>query len=92
MGNGDGTFQAKQDYSAGGISNYVAVGDFDNDGNLDVVTLNTSSGKVDILLGNGDGTLQALTAYSAGSTPYGLAVGDFNAVAQQYTQGSTAIV
>lgn len=79
LGNGDGTFQAKQDYSTGGISQYVALGDFNNDGNLDVVALNSNTGKADILLGNGDGTLQAFTAYSVGSFPYGLAVGDFNA-------------
>lgn len=80
LGNGDGTLQPRVDYDNAGISEYVALGDFNNDGKLDVVALNSSSSpaKVNIFLGNGDGTLQALTAYNAVAYSYGLAVGDFN--------------
>jgi hypothetical protein len=67
-GNGDGTFQPAVSYSAGG--GYVAVGEFNNDGRLDLVTPNA------VLLGNGDGTFQSPIAYVGGGSP--LAVGDFN--------------
>jgi hypothetical protein len=54
LGNGDGTFQPRVDYALGvpGLFS-VAVGDFNQDGNLDLVTNRV------ILLGNGDGTFQS---------------------------------
>jgi hypothetical protein len=53
LGKGDGTFQAAQSYALGGYVSSVAVGDFNGDGKLDLVT---SVGT--LLLGNGDGTFQ----------------------------------
>ena len=55
LGNGDGTFQSPTTY---GTADYfaVVVGDFNNDGKLDVVTNQT------ILLGNGDGTFTSSPA------------------------------
>src|SRR5438876_4580934 len=51
LNNGDGTFKNTTDYT--GISNSVVLGDFNNDGNLDIVTNGTC-----VRLGNGDGTFQ----------------------------------
>src|SRR5262249_22345730 len=45
LGNGDGSFQAAQSFPAGGVDtspNAVAVGDFNGDGRLDLVTANYS--------------------------------------------------
>ena len=38
LGNGNGTFQAKQDFGTGSGPGYVAVGDFNGDGKSDLVT------------------------------------------------------
>ncbi len=103
LGNGDGTFQSPIPYSAGaGSSYFVAVGDFNEDGNLDLAVANqtSASSTVSILLGNGDGTFQAPVSYStgAGSASF-VAVGDFNndgapdlAVANAGTQDSVSIL
>jgi hypothetical protein len=57
-------------------SQYMATGDFNHDGFLDVVTTDTSN-TVSILLGNGDGTFQPAVNYTVPS-PRDIAVGDFN--------------
>jgi len=70
LGNGDGTFGGKVDFHAGGsYARMGALGDFNHDGNLDVMTLNRtdpgsySIGSISVLLGNGDGTLAANSDY-----------------------------
>ena len=88
LGNGDGTFQPQVAYTtATGVATQgedpvgVAVGDFRNDGKLDLaVATNAAVKGVSILLGNGDGTFQAPVSYSytgSGSVT-GVAVGDVN--------------
>jgi hypothetical protein len=80
LGNGDGTFQAPIDSSAGALSipEALAAADFTNDGNLDIVAMNQHDQGVSLLLGNGDGTFQAPQIISLGSAPFSVAVGDFN--------------
>ena len=56
----------------------VAVGDFNLDGKLDVVTANPSNKGISLLLGNGDGTFQSARPTPVGFQPYFVAVGDFN--------------
>lgn len=82
FGNGNGTFQPHIDSGvAVGNSNtpvWLAAGDFDHDGNLDLAVLN-SNGSVSILISNGDGTFHPPTNFATtGSGPSSLATGDFN--------------
>jgi hypothetical protein len=77
LGNGDGTFQpgiAKTNVI--GYSRWVAVGDFNGDGKLDLAfadgqQINGSAGNAElsIALGNGDGTFQAPTHYASPGLP-----------------------
>ncbi|CAF3149807.1 unnamed protein product [Rotaria sp. Silwood2] len=56
----------------------VAVGDFNNDTQLDIVVANSLSDDVSVLLGNGNGYFENQARYSAGYGPQSVAVGDFN--------------
>jgi hypothetical protein len=61
----------------------VAVGDFNGDGKLDLVTPNAFSNSVSVLVGNGDGTFQTAQSYGTGTPtvydfPVYVAVADFN--------------
>jgi dienelactone hydrolase len=78
LGNGDGTFKAVVNYSAGLDPESVVVGDFNNDGKLDIAEANAFSNNVSVFLGNGDGTFRAAVNYDVGSAPYYVGVGDFN--------------
>ncbi|HUO13476.1 MAG TPA: FG-GAP-like repeat-containing protein [Verrucomicrobiae bacterium] len=72
------SFSAPVDYTTGTLPFANAVGDFNNDGKLDVATVNYNSNNVSVLLGNGDGTFQAQTLYTVGTEPSAITVGDFN--------------
>jgi len=50
LGNGDGTFQARQNFSVGSSPFSVAVGDLNADGAPDLVTANGVSDNVSVLL------------------------------------------
>lgn len=54
------------------------MGDFDGDGNQDLIVVNTTSNKFSFLRGNGDGTFPSLVDYPTGVLPYSVAAGDFN--------------
>ena len=77
LGNGDGTF----DPAPGPAVYGSAVGDFDGDGNLDLVASDGSG--VNVLMGNGDGTFTPggsiiLTDPDSEASVASVAVGDFN--------------
>ena len=82
IGYGNGTFSAMIPYSTGSGSAplSVAVGDFNNDGRLDIAVANSGTDNIGVLFGNGNGTFSNQTTYStgSGSEPYFLAIGDFN--------------
>lgn len=76
---GDGTFTVGDTYDLGVSAGPtgIATADFDNDGDLDLVTTNQNNDTVSILPGNGDGTFAAQTPIASvggGS----VSVGDFN--------------
>ncbi len=81
LGNGDGSFTVATGgpVATGSGPFAILVGDFNNDGKLDLATADYTVDTVTILLGNGDGTFTAASvAPTAGGGPDGMVVGDFN--------------
>src|SRR5438132_2405125 len=77
LGNGDATFRTPRTFAAGN-GGFLAVGDFNGDGVVDLVGNDFPSNSVSVLLGNGDGTFGAAARFPAGSYPGFVAVGDFD--------------
>jgi hypothetical protein len=78
LGNSDGTLRPATDYPTGNYPQSLAVGDFNGDGRLDLVTANHDDDTVSVLMGNGDGTFRPRVDYLTATFPYSVAVGDFN--------------
>ena len=82
LGFGNGTFSNQTTYSTGDGTKplSIAVGDFNNDSQLDIVVANGMTNNVGIFLGHGNGTFSSQTTFSTGvnSHPYAVAVDDFN--------------
>ena len=82
FGQGDGTFVNQTFHSTGLILTFssMAVGDFNNDHQLDIVITNDVDNKIEILLGHGNGSFAVPMTYSTGedSEPQSVTVGDCN--------------
>ncbi|CAF0955106.1 unnamed protein product [Adineta ricciae] len=82
FGQGNGTFTNLTLYSVGNTSQpyFLAIGDVNNDQQLDLVVVLTSISEILILLGNADGTFRYGNQYSTGnnSTPYSIVLVDLN--------------
>jgi Calx-beta domain/FG-GAP-like repeat/FG-GAP repeat/Domain of unknown function (DUF4214) len=77
------SFAAKQDFTAGSVSESVAVGDLNGDGRLDLVAGNTSSSTASVLFNTtapGAASLSFATKqdFATGPTPVSVTLGDFN--------------
>jgi hypothetical protein len=77
------SFLAPVSYPVDSYPGAVAVGDFNGDGKLDLVTANYGNygtSDVSVLLGNGDGTFQPARNFTIGTAAVipSVAVGDFN--------------
>lgn len=81
LGNGDGTFQPAVRYPEVGEVIYAAVGHFNNDGNLDVVSAaETGCYCITVAFGNGTGKLGKQVHTPNPYTAQVLAVGDSTAM------------
>jgi FG-GAP-like repeat/FG-GAP repeat len=76
LGNGDGTFQATNNFTVGKSPVAIAASDFNLDGRSDLVVIDNSG--VGLLLGNGNGTFSAATYLSTPTGPVSLAVADLD--------------
>lgn len=98
LGNGNGSFQNGVDYnifpavppgpaaSSGANATWVAIGDINGDGALDLAVADPGGNQVSqpdggalaVLLGNGDGTFQSAVRYAVRSVPVVVAMADVN--------------
>ncbi|HEV2423405.1 MAG TPA: FG-GAP-like repeat-containing protein [Terriglobia bacterium] len=80
LGNGDGTFQAPQITSGPAMGGSIAVGDFNNDGKLDLAINGPGSTTLTfaVYLGNGDGTFQAPIDTTSNIYALAMAAADVN--------------
>jgi hypothetical protein len=80
LGNGDGTFQKPLKLPVPGPIS-LAAGDFNEDGNLDLVVVEdvgTGDGTVALFLGDGKGGFKLSASYLLGPVSVSVAVADFN--------------
>jgi hypothetical protein len=72
------TFETARRIAVGTFPRAVAVGDFNNDGKLDMVVANLGDSSVCVVLGNGNGSFQLQKVFALDGPPVAVAVGDFN--------------
>jgi hypothetical protein len=76
--NNGGTFASPVTYETGERPKSVALGDMDDDHDLDIAAANSGSDNVTILLNNGDATFGDGVEYHVGDEPVSLALGDLD--------------
>jgi hypothetical protein len=77
-GRGDGTFGPSTHALTEHSPTTAAIGDFNEDGRMDVATANFIPGSASVLLRNANGTFGVDSRISVGQTPTGIALQDLN--------------
>lgn len=75
---GDGTFRPREDYIVGWAPRSLAAGDFDQDGDLDLVFANREDRSVSMLQNQGNGQFAQLLQSSVGTAPRTIRFGDLD--------------
>lgn len=78
IGRADGTFNSAVSYPGGLGPTYLAAGDFNRDGKLDLVTANNGEKTISVFPGNGDGTFRTAVNYTTPNNPNSITTADFN--------------
>jgi hypothetical protein len=79
LGIGGGAFQSPTNFPVGTNPLFIAIGDFNTNGQWDIVAANyNAAGSVSMLSGNGDGTFAPAIHWAVGDRPNSIAIGDFN--------------
>jgi hypothetical protein len=78
-GNGDGTFQARQDYAIGSSDPYhFVLADLNTDGRKDIAVAGYGSSLFSIMLNDGNGSYSNLLVHSYPGNAIAVAPGDYN--------------
>ncbi len=82
LGDGSGGFAAApgSPFAVGASPASIALGDFNANGKLDIVTANSGDNTITVLLGNGTGGFAAAggSPFAVGANPVSVSAGDFN--------------
>ncbi|HET6350196.1 MAG TPA: FG-GAP-like repeat-containing protein, partial [Candidatus Krumholzibacteria bacterium] len=79
LGDGDGGFTAQPQVNEGGKPWQTVVGDFNNDGNVDVASCNSNVNNIGILFGNGAGGFTgSVTTVACDAFPLAIDAGDID--------------
>ena len=82
LGSGNGSFALPTKYSTGNDSSprSIAIGDFDNDAQVDIAVATYKVSSVIVYFGQGNGSFASQVVFytSTDSHPYSIATGDFN--------------
>lgn len=65
-------------YPVGEAPTAMVAVDLDNDGDLDLVTADSTSNTISVLINDGTGTFSAATTYATGEAPVDISAGDLN--------------
>ena len=77
-GCGNGRFDPAMSFGGGGMSWSLAAGEFDGDGNVDLITANPHQDALMLLSGIGDGTVRTLEYEEIPKGAFSLVTGDFS--------------
>jgi hypothetical protein len=77
LGKANGEFQSPVSYPTGYFTSGIVVGDFNNDGILDLLAM-SQDGTIALFPGKGDGTFKTADVDNIGGLPVAIVMGDFD--------------